>query len=329
MPITLATASLALLCAALWGGTAVAIRFSQDDWPPLGTAGLRFALGTLFLAAWCRIEGQSLALRSGQLRPVLVVGGLLFVQIGLFHVGLAHTSSGHGSVMIGSNPVWVALLAHFALRGDPLSLTKVVGLAVATGGVVTVFAGQQASEAAQSATVLATAGEFDLPTLLGDAIVLASGWLLATKTVYTKHALSTIEPSKLLFWSNLLGTLLLLTSGLALEGVDRFTYSNASMLGLLYQGLVVAGFCFAAWTSLLRRHRASQLAVFGFAQPLFGICFGMWFRHDLLNPWLIVGGGGVALGILIVTRENRTQARRERRSPADAMDEIDAPSPPS
>jgi len=315
MPITLASAALALFCAALWGGTAVAIRFSQDDWPPLGTAGLRFALGTLFLAGWCRVEGQSLALRTGQLRPILVVGGLLFVQIGLFHIGLAHTSSGHGSVMIGSNPVWVALLAHFALRGDPLTLTKVVGLAVATAGVVTVFAGQQASAAAQSAAV-ATVGTFDVPTLLGDAIVLASGWLLATKTVYTKHALSSVEPSKLLFWSNLLGTALLLTSGLLLEGVDRFTYSHATMLGLLYQGLVVAGFCFAAWTALLRRHRASQLAVFGFAQPLFGICFGMWFRHDLLNPWLIAGGVAVALGILIVTRESRTQDRREKMPPS-------------
>ncbi len=295
LPMTIPASALALLCAALWGGTSVAIQFSQDAWPPLGTAGMRFALGVMVVGLWCLVGRQPMRIQPGQGVPIIVVGVMLFVQIALFHIGLNRTDSAHGSVMIGSNPLWVALLAHFALKGDRLTALKILGLLVATAGVVIVVVGAEGAK--DSARVSAT--------LTGDAIVLVSSWLLGLKMVYTKHGLASVEPAKLLFWSSLLGTVLLLAAGAIFEGVDGYRYSRASLLGLLYQGLVVAGFCFAAWTWLLRRHRASQLAVFGFAQPLFGMLFGVWLRGDAVNPALLIGGASVAAGILIVTRQNR------------------------
>ncbi len=234
-----------------------------------------------------------MTIAPGQGWPIVIVGLMLFAQIGTFHWGLNYTSSGHGSVMIGSNPLWVALLAHFLLRGDRLTMKKAYGLGVAVLGVVTVVASQHTPGAAAH----------DTPTFSGDAVVLFSSWLLGAKTVYTKHTLVSIEPAKLLFWSNLLASCLLLATGWVWEGWERFTFNWPSFYGLLYQGLVVAGFCFAAWTALLRRHRASQLAVFGFAQPLFGILFGAWLRHDTITPGVIGGGLAVATGILLVTRE--------------------------
>ena len=68
-PITLTSAAAALFCAMLWGGTAVAIRFTQDDLPPLATAGCRFCLGSLFVGCWFRLQGDGLAVRGGQWRP--------------------------------------------------------------------------------------------------------------------------------------------------------------------------------------------------------------------------------------------------------------------
>ena len=294
-PITFSAAALALLCAALWGGTAVAIRFTQDDVPPIGTAALRFSLGTLFMYGWCRYEGVTLGVNPGQWKPIAVVGLMLFAQIGLFHWGLTRTNSAHGSVMIGCNPVFVAVMAHFALRGDPLSRVKLVGLLVAAAGMTTVILGSASNTNADAPT--------DPATVLGDLVILTSCLMLATKMVYTKHALSVIEPGKLLFWSNACGTLLFFAYSLAFEGMDTYQFSTVAFMALLYQGLIVAGFCFAAWTALLRRHRASQLAVFGFAQPLFGIVFGSLLRNDPVGILLVVGACAVAIGIFLVTRE--------------------------
>ena len=72
------------------------------------------------------------------------------------------------------------------------------------------------------------------------------------------------------------------------------------LLGLFYQGVIVAGLCFAIQAYLLRRHSASKISIYSFATPLFGVVAAWAFRGDPLSPWLFVSAACVGLGILIV-----------------------------
>ena len=294
-PITALSAALAVLCAVLWGGLSVAVRFTQDDLPPLGTAGIRFSIATVLLAGWARLQGVPLAIGISQARAIATVGVLLFLQIGSYHFGMQYTNSAHGSVMIGSYPVFVALIAHFALEGDRLSAMKFVGLWVAFAGLIAVVVGGTTSAAVSS-------NEGDKVRLIGDAIVLLSSFLIGVNTVFTKRALAGTNVMALLFWSNLLAIGLFFVNSLIFEGLSSYHFSVAATWGLVYQGVVVAWFCFLVWTALLRRHRASQLSVYGFAQPLCGMMFGVWLRGDSMTAWLLVGGLSVATGIFLVTK---------------------------
>ena len=293
--MTLAAAGVATLCAALWGGLAVAIRYTQDDLPPLATAGARFAMASLFMAWWCRRGGGRLSLERGEFWVVAIAGLILYTQIGTVHGGLTRTNSAHASVLIGSHPVIVAVLAHFALVGDRLSWNKLAGLLLASLGLVLVVGG--GSLAARQST------QGDPATLSGDAVILLSSFILGLSMVYNKRVLAGISPGKLLFWSYLLATLGFLATSALTEPVENLSLSRAGFWGLMYQSWIVAGFCFAAWNTLLRHHRASQLAVFSFGQPLFGILFGHLFRNDPLSLWLVLGSVAIAMGILLVTRE--------------------------
>lgn len=296
--ITLSAAAQATLCAVLWGGLAVAVRFTQSDIPPLATAGLRFGIATALLAATVGCQGGSLAIARRQFVAVLPVGLLLFVQIGSFHFGMARTNSAHGSVLIGSYPVFVALVAHFALHGDRVSPAKLTGLLVAFAGLLAVIASGQAATTSETSPA-------DTVTLSGDAIILASSFLIGVNTVVSKRALAVVGVPQLLFWSNLLATGLFFVTSLLVEADRPWRFSSAAVCGLAYQGVVVAWLCFLIWTALLRHHRASQVAVFGFAQPLCGMLFGAWFRGDPLTGELSLGALAVAIGIVLVTRADR------------------------
>jgi drug/metabolite transporter (DMT)-like permease len=291
-PITPGAACVATLCAALWGGLAVAIRYTQEDLPPFCTAGLRFALASLFMAVWAKREGASLWPAAGEASRLVVAGLLLYAQIGTFHWGLTQTNSSHASVLIGAHPVIVALLAHFLLPGDRLTWIKSCGLLLASAGLVLVVGGDRG----RSSTA------HDPATLAGDAVVFTSSLLLGISLVYTKVLLRRMPAGKILFWSYALATVGFLGTSVAIEPLAEARLTPASFWGLMYQSVLVAGFCFAAWTALLRRHRASQLVVFAFGQPLFGMLFGNWFRHDPLSVWLALGGAAIAVGILLVTR---------------------------
>ena len=101
-PVGPSSATLAILTSFLWGGTPVAIKYSQDVLPPIGVAAARFLLAAGFMILWCRVQRVGLGLERGQHRPALICGLLLYVQISLFHLGLHYSSPSHGSLLINT-----------------------------------------------------------------------------------------------------------------------------------------------------------------------------------------------------------------------------------
>src|SRR5437867_1524958 len=65
-PITLGVVGVVVLLAALWGGTAVAIKVGLRDLPALGLAGFRFAVGLLVVLGWARARNVPMRLRPGE-----------------------------------------------------------------------------------------------------------------------------------------------------------------------------------------------------------------------------------------------------------------------
>ncbi len=289
-----------LLTSALWGGTPVAISFSVvNALPPVAVAGWRFALAACFMVVWCRIEGSSLVLRRGQWRPALIAGCILFFQISLFNLGVAWSNSSHGSMLINTFIFWVVGIEHFVTRAIRLNGIKLFGLVVAASGAFLLLVESQAPGANDGG---------DAPSRLGDAILLLSALVLGIKIVYIKQSLTVIEPSKLIFWHDVVGVVLFATYSFSFEQVDVAKVSVPAVLAILYQGILVAGFCFAVQARLLRKHSATQISVFSFTTPLFGVCFAILLRGDPLSPWLLVAAACIAAGILLVNWTSRTKS---------------------
>ncbi|MEO8493904.1 MAG: DMT family transporter [Planctomycetota bacterium] len=293
-PVSLKTASLALLTVALWGANPAAVSYSVDTLPPIAVAALRFAMAAVFMLFWCKVEGCGLWLRPGQRWPALVAGFLLFLQIATFNVGVTMSNSSHSSMMINTFVFWVVVIEHFITRADRLTARKLAGLFVAFGGVLLLLLRTEA------ATATASAALRDQPTLAGDAILLFSGFVLAWKVIYVRYALKFVEPGKLIFWHDLISVVFFVVCSAAFEKLEFGGFTTPAIISLIYQGVFVAGICFALQALLLRRHSASQIAIFSFATPLFGVGTGILLRGDRMTPMLIVAAVCVAIGILLV-----------------------------
>ncbi|MCA9116481.1 MAG: DMT family transporter [Planctomycetaceae bacterium] len=323
-PLGPGTIALTLLLVALWGGTPVAIKYSVATIPPIAVAAIRFAMAAVFMYVWCRLEGTSLTLRKGQLRPCLILGGLLCVQITLFTLGVQLSIASHGTLFINTFIFWVAAIEHFVTRTDRLSPIRLGGLVLAAAGVLLILTMQDSARerAELPAPVVESSAATSVPqpsvvdsappqagkyaTLLGDILLLASGMLLGVKIICTKQATQVVEPGKLIFWHDVIGTALMAVWSLLTERVDPAGFTLPATLGLLYQGVVVAGFCFGVQARLLRKHSASQLSVYSFATPLFGILLAVLMLGERLSPWLLVSGAAVATGIWLVNRKPGT-----------------------
>jgi drug/metabolite transporter (DMT)-like permease len=245
-------ALLVLLTVALWGGNPVATLYAVDVLPPITVAGLRFLMATLVMLAWCWLERTSFRVTRQQWPPILIAGTLLFLQITTFTVGAGWTSSSNTSLYVNTFVFWVVGLEHFMTRTDRLSPGRWAGLLIAAAGVVMLL-----SQTAASRTV-----QRDEPSLAGDAVLLFSAFLLGVKFVYTKQALKVIGPTELIFWHDVVAVVQFAIAAALCERPDFTRVTVPAAVGLAYQGLLVGGVCFALQAHLLKRHSASQIAVF-------------------------------------------------------------------
>jgi len=295
-PLTVTSTLLTLLTVALWGGNPVATRFAVEELPPVTVSGLRFLLATLVMIVWCRLEGASFRLTTGQWRPVVIAGVLLYLQILTFTVGAAWTSSSHASLYVNTFVFWVIGVEHFVTHTDRLNGQRFLGVLVAALGVFALLLLTAEGHTSQ---------QQDKPSVNGDVLLIFSAFLLAVKFVYTKFALKTVGATELILWHDVVAVALFFVTAAALETPVFHAVSWPAWWGLLYQGILVGGVCFALQAHLLKRHSASQIAIFSFATPLFGLILGIWLRGDRMSSGLILASIAVAMGIWLVNRPAR------------------------
>lgn len=301
-PINLTTASLALLTSAFWGGVVVAVKFSEDTLSPGAVAAVRFSLAGCFMFAWCLWRRIPLRLNTEEARLAGTVASLLFIQILLFNFAVHLSNSSHGALLISSFVIWVALIDHFITAGDKFTSRKLLGMSLAAIGVACTLLSMTTSD---SGGPEASRSQFDAPTIIGDLLMLCSGLVLGIKVVFTKYAVSRTDSNKLIFWHHVFGTALFGLFAVTVEGVpdlDPEIFTPSVILALLYQGLVVGGFCFGVQAALLARHTATSIAMFGFATPIFGVIAALAFRGDPFSWWLLIAGICVAAGIYLANQ---------------------------
>lgn len=303
-PLDLTGAAGAVLCCALWGGNAVAVKFSVPDFPPFGCAALRFVIALPLVALVCRYAGQPLRVERRLWGLVLMHGLFSVIQIGTFNWGTSHSLAGRSSVFINVHPLFVAPLS-WLLLGERIGPRGVAGLGAAAMGVA----------------VLLSTGFGAGGSGVGDAVVLLSGAIFAAQTIAQKRSFPLIPPATLLFTQYVVATPIFFAYSLLIEGADAYRPTTPALWGVLFQGVAVSGVCFSTWMALLRRYPANQVATLAFMTPLFGVGLGTALRGEPLRWQLAAAGALVGLGIVLVTSD-----RAERRSaPALALPGEDAP----
>lgn len=279
---------LILLLSLFWGANVVAIKIGLADAPPLRLAWMRFIIGGLVVLGWARASGARLRLVPGEPLPLLGLGLLFTVQLGLLNIGTSLTSASHATVLLNAYPIHMFLLAHFFVPGDRIDARRLGGLLLAYSGVMVLFARQLLWAA----------------FVAGDLIISVSAFLLGIRTIVMTRQVQRIDPTKVLLAQMVVGVpLFFVLSSLFETAPYRFTAPLA--WSLLYQGLVTAGFNFIANLWLLQRYRPSALAPFYLATPVFGVAVAWLVLGEPITPALALATGLVAAGIGLVNRPRR------------------------
>ena len=292
--------AIATLCCLLWGSAVPAVKFGYgligimpgDTASLLLFAGIRFCLAGCLLLAYSLVTGRSIALTPGRLGEVAALGlGQTTIQYVFYYVGLANTTATKTSIISSTLVFFSVLLAHFIYADDKLTGRRALGCLIGFTGVVAVN----------------MSGGFDLQfSLLGEGLLLVSTFAGSLAAIYGRRISQHMDATVMTGWQLLLGGLILTAMGLAGGGhIDRFGI-EAGLL-LVYLATVSAA-AFSLWSLLLKHNPVSDVAIFNFEIPVFGVILSALVLGESIFEWRnLLALVLVCVGIWLVTARTNSQ----------------------
>lgn len=280
-----------LVLCVVWGMQQVLIKWAAPDIAPVMQAAGRSGIAALIVGIAMCWQGGLRSI-SSTWRAGLLAGSLFALEFLFIAEGLKLTTAAHMSVLLYTAPIFTALGLHWKLPSERLRPLQWLGIFLAFIGIVAAFVGGL------------SLSDMDSNMLLGDAMGVLAGMAWGATTVVVRSSRLSEAPVTLtLFYQLVVCVVGLLLIAVASGQVGLVELTPVGVGSVLFQGLVVSCASYLAWFWLLRRYLASNLAVFSFMTPLFGVTFGVLLLDEPLSLNFVIGAILVLFGITLVSGE--------------------------
>jgi len=294
------------LAGCLWGTGFYFGRLALNEMSVESMVLYRFAFASLGMLPVMLFHARSQGLRGLRLTGaevrVLLIASLFGVPIQFllqFH-GLVRTTVSHASLMVGAMPVMLAVAAAF-FAGEKLDALGWVALCGSTVGAALVTLGGSRTPAGH-----------EVPTLLGDLMVIVSlfialAWILLSKKLMETHSPPVVTAYTILAGAAMLALWVLgpwLLSPLTHQNVQRPPFAHISATA--WTALAISGLLCTATTTLLwnwgiHHVPASRAGVFLNIEPAMGSFLGVELLGEHLGPFAWVGGALILAAAVALT----------------------------
>lgn len=265
----------------------VAGRLALAEIPPAVLPLVRTVGGAIVFSA--------VAWRRGVLRlerrdvPFLVLCALLgnVLNQELFIHGLARTTATHAVVIGSTAPVFTALTV-IALGREPARLRRLLGIAVAFGGVAALVGAEELSMSSGH--------------LAGSVMILVNALSYGSYLAIVRPLAERYDPIALLAFMFLAGIPMVAPIGIHALAVDAhpFTGTDYAFLAFLVAVPTVCAYSFVQIG--LARAESSLVAVYIYLQPVVAAAGAVLILDEQVGPRLVICGGVVLTGVWLAAR---------------------------
>jgi len=248
----------------IWGSTYLAIKYAVEAIPPFLMMGTRSLAAGLILYFWSRGRGEE-KIKRENIIPIIIIGILFFlVGHGMLAWGQQRIASGSAALLVASEPLWIAVIEAFMVKGHRATSGTVIGLICGFVGISLLFAPWQ------------KLGNHHVDSLSAFAILIGTlSWSIGA--VYSRVAKLPKSPALSAGLQLIVGGFLLVASGLLMGEGGRLqldVLSLRSILGLLYLIIFGSVITFTAYVWLLKMTSATRVATHTYVNPVIAVFLG-------------------------------------------------------
>lgn len=287
---------LAIIACFVWGSAFALAKIGFEYMPPVRLSGFRFMLAGLILLPflivrrynWSELKGESMFI----LKFAIVQ---TFFQYGLFYYGLNLVPAAVSAIIIGAGPFFVALLAHFLLKDDKITIRKSLSIICGLSGVVFI--------SLKSGTDISQHPDFYLGVT---ALLLSNIIGSASNIIVVKHKkqLSSVALTSL---SCFIGGVFLYILSLFVEPSDNYGITGypLAFYGALLWLAIIPALAFSVWYFILKLPgvKVSEINIWKFLTPVFGVLLSwLLLADEYPNIYTVSGIIIISLSIIILQK---------------------------
>ena len=278
---------LALLVTFLWSTSFVIIKIGLVEIPPLTFAGLRYTIAFICLLPFAFTKTNSLIIKKLNKKDwqKLILLGFLFYAFtqGTQFIGLSLLPAVTVSLWLNFTPLIVAFMAILFLNEFPTKL-QWIGVLIFIIGIFTYFFPVELNQNQTTGLIVMTIGVFAnaASAVLGRNI----------------NREAKINPFVVTVVSMGIGSIILLITGLTIQGIPSISFQN--LLFLLWLAIVNTALAFTIWNFTLRTLSAMESSIIN-GTMLIQIAVLAWlFLDEFISLKEGIGMLMAAAGVLLV-----------------------------
>lgn len=274
----------------IWGTTWAAIRIGLEGIPPFTGVSIRFGIAAIVLLIAARLRGVRLgALRRE--RWLWAANALLSfcISYGVVYWCEQWVPSGLASVLFSTFPLFVAIMSHFALPEERLTLRGAFGVLLGFAGVAVIYS--------QDLTLLGGP-----QVVFAATVFLVSPFVSAISQVLVKRWGRGVHPFSLTAVPMAITAVVMGCVAFLTEREARITFNAASISALLYLALAGSAVTFSLLYWLLARLSATRVSLVAYTIPVVAVCVGALFLGEVITPRIIAGSAMVLVGVFLAAR---------------------------
>lgn len=286
--------AIVLLCL-IWGSLWGLVKHSLQIFPPFLFISTRLILAALTLMLVQFLLRRSILPVKGEWQQLIISS--LMICMGFYATqtfAMQFVDSGLSAVLVFTMPIFIGVLAHYILK-ERLNTQKIIGLVLGTSGLIAILWPQLHQI------------HLNL-SLMGQLILILSGFFWALTTIYIKQNFATYDKIKLTVWQLLIGGVVILIGALIVEPVELKVWMNPFNDSiLLYIAVVGTGFAFALWNWIVSQVDTFIASISIMCIPLLSLLFGYVFWHESITLNIMIGAVFICAGIISSSLNINTQ----------------------
>ena len=298
------TTFLAILACWLWSTAFAGVKIGLQYQSPFHFAGIRFFISGILIFIYYGKPRRFFSELKTNLKFIFLLSIVqVFVIYALFYSGLNMVPGALGAMIIGSSPLFIAIVAHFAFHDDKMTPLKTFSILIGVVGIAIITLGR---------TKVEMKGELEL---LGIGLLLANNIISGYANVLIVKSSKGISPMVLSSTSLSIGGLMLFLVSIPIEGIHFGPFPATYYIALAWLSFLSAA-AFTIWYTLLKRPgvKVSVLNVWKFLIPVSGAALS-WILIENEKPDLIsiIGMATIAVSLVSLNYANRKKSEQDNK----------------